>query len=201
MPRDLTAGMISAITASTCRPILLFEGEFSSGNINFWSGSGDLTWDSKTWQGNGLIHGFKLAPETGDIEATGIEVELSGVSQSMIQLVLSSVEQGRTGIIWLGMLDTSGAVIADPYPVFNGLFDMAEISEDSETPQVTLKYESRLIELEKTKDFRYTTESQRLFNNTDKGFEYVDGLQDWQGFWGRAKKKLKKKKREKKGKK
>jgi len=99
------------------------------------------------------------------------------------------------------MLDTSGAVIADPYPVFNGLFDMAEISEDSETPQVTLKYESRLIELEKTKDFRYTTESQRLFNNTDKGFEYVDGLQDWQGFWGRAKKKLKKKKREKKGKK
>jgi hypothetical protein len=201
MPRDLTSAMVDELTASENRPILLFEGVFSSGTLRFWTGSGVLSWDSKDWQGNGLLHGFKLAPETGDIEATGIEVELSGVSQSIIQLVLSSVQQGKSGKIWLGMLDQDGDVIADPYLVFSGLFDMAEITEDSEMPEVVLKYETRLIELESARDFRYTQESQKLFNSDDKGFEYIDSIQDWSGFWGRTKREIKRLERKEKEKK
>jgi hypothetical protein len=198
--RDLTNDMITALTASENRPVIFFEGAFESGTLRFWTGSGVITWDSKQWQGNGLVHGFSLATETGDVEANGVEVILSGVSQSIIQLVLSSVRQGKVGTLWLGMLNTSGAVIGSPYKIFEGFFDTAEINENSEMPEIVIKYETKLIELERARDYRYTTESQKLFNSSDKGFEYVDGLQDWDGFWGKAERKPKKKKREKKAK-
>lgn len=184
MARDLTAGMVTQLTATSNRPVLFFEGEFSSGTLRFWTGSGVLNWDSKTWEGNGLLHGFQLATETEDIEATGVEIELSGVSEATTQLVLASAEMGRPGRLWLGMLNSSGVIIADPYKIFDGKFDTAEIVENAEASEITIKYETRLIELERGREWRYTPENQRLFNASDKGFDYVAGIQEWDGFWG-----------------
>jgi hypothetical protein len=198
MARDLTSNLIDELEANLNRPFFLFEGVFQSSTLRFWTGSGVLSWDSKTWQGNGLFVGLKLAAETSDIEANGIEVQLSGVSSSIVSLVLNEVQQGKQGNIWLGMVDSSGQVIADPYKVFTGGFDTAEINEDPDSPTITIKYETKLIILEKAADYRYTPESQKLFDATDKGFDYVANIQDWDGFWGKQNRKPKKKKRKEK---
>ena len=202
MARNLTAGMITALTAAQNRPILLFEGTFSTGALRLWTGTGPLTWDSKTWEGNGLFISVQLATETGDIEATGISIQLSAPSAAVVSLVLGTVRMGQPGKIWLGMLDANGAVISTPYLIFSGLFDSAEIEENESAPEIVLKYETKLIELERGKTFRYTSDSQKIFNGSDKGFDYVPKIQDWDGFWGKtnAKKPVKndKKKNQKK---
>lgn len=186
MARNLTAGMITALTAAQNRPILLFEGTFSTGALRLWTGTGPLTWDSKTWEGNGLFIAVQLATETGDIEATGITIQLSAPSAAVVSLVLGTVRMGQPGKIWLAMLDANGAVISTPYLIFSGLFDSAEIEENESAPEIVLKYETKLIELERGKTFRYTTDSQRIFSSSDRGFEYVPKIQDWDGFWGKT---------------
>lgn len=184
MARNLTPEMITALTAEKNRPVLFYEGEFSTGTLRFWTGSGTIVWDGENWEGNGLFLDTRLSAQTKDIEATGIEINLSGVSQAIIQLVLITAELGKKGKIWLGMLNEDGTVIDSPSILFSGNFDTAEIVENEDSPEIAIKYETKLIELERGKEYRYTPESQRIFDPTDKGFDYVAGLQEWDGYWG-----------------
>lgn len=184
MARNLTTEMAEQFAAGSIKPVFFFEGEFSSGTLRFWTGRGEITWNSLAWQGNGILHGFQLATETEDIEATGVEVQLAGVSQAVLQIILQTAQTGKPGKIWLGMLDENEAVIEDPYLFFDGKFDTAEILESVKNPEVALKYETRLVELERGRDFRFTPENQKIFYATDKGFDFVAGIQEWDGFWG-----------------
>jgi hypothetical protein len=99
---------------------------------------------------------------------------------------------GQSGKVWFGFLTSAGAVVSTPYLLFSGLFDTAEIDENDQAPEIVLRYETKLVELERGKTFRYTTDNQRIFNATDRGFEYVPTIQDWNGYWGpKAKKPIK----------
>lgn len=192
MSRDLNATLSTDLIQSVIRPILLFEGEFPSGTVRLWNGTGPLTWNTVTWTGSSTLHAIRLAAETTTVEATGIEVQLSGASQEMVSLVLNNNATGHAGRIYLGTLTAAGAVNADPYIIFAGKFDTADIYESAESPVLTLRYESQIIELERGREWRYTTESQRVFEATDRGFEYVPLIQEWKGFWGQSQKTTKK---------
>src|SRR3546814_19533462 len=51
------------------------------------------------------------------------------------------VRQGLPAKLWLGAMDSSGSVIADPYLVFEGLTDVAEIEEGGETETISISAE------------------------------------------------------------
>lgn len=186
MSRALTASLLAQIQAGTVQPIIFFEGEFSSGFVRAWSGIGDLGWDSKTWAGVGNFMGMSPITETGDVQAVGIVVSLSGVPASLTSTVYSEARQGKPGKVWLGAFDSSGAVIADPYLTFSGRLDVPTDEDDGETVKISISYESRLVDLERPRERRYTPEDQAIDYPTDKGFEFVAGLQDAQLVWGRS---------------
>jgi hypothetical protein len=75
-------------------------------------------------------------------------------------------------------------VIADPYPLRRGRFDVAPIARDGETMTIRARYEDRLIDLERPRERRYTREDQQLRLAGDKGFDQVPELQDVQDVWG-----------------
>lgn len=194
MTRGLTAGFIAEAIASTNRPVLFYEGVFITQTLRIWSGVGDIVWNSVTWLGNGYLGLFAGGNEIQETQATGIEITLSGVPQAILSLILQEINQGASGKLYFGFLNSAGAVIVDPYPLFSGKADSANISEGPTSATVTLAYETPLIDLERPKEFRYTKESQRVFFPTDQGFDYVSVLQDWSGFWGQQKNKPRKKK-------
>lgn len=83
-----------------------------------------------------------------------------------------------------------GDVLLDsPYALRRGRFDIAIIDRDPKggTCTITAKYEDRLIDLERPREWRYTSESQKALypDVVDKGFDYVETLQDAQFIWGR----------------
>lgn len=186
MRDDLTPQMLSALDAGQLRPILLYEGEFASGTVRFWSGVGDLGWNGQTWHGAGSLGGLSSIDETTEIKANGVVVSLNGIDASVVSLVLGEARHGKPGRLWFGLLDDAGQVIADPHQTFAGRLDVPEISEDGETATVAISYESRLIDLERAREFRYTSESQQAEFAGDKGFDFVESLQDWNGVWGRV---------------
>ena len=63
---------------------------------------------------------------------------------------------------------------------------MPEITDDAETCRITISYESRLIDLNTARSWRYTHESQQALHPGDLGFEYVAAIQDREVTWGRG---------------
>ena len=184
--RDLTSGVQTAIAADQVSPILFFQGEFASGTVRVWSGIGDLSWNSVTWTGVGSLGGISAIQESEDVQANGVTVTLSGIPSDLISLTLDDAVQGKTGKVYFGFLDASGAVIADPILMFEGRLDIPSIQEDGETSVIQITYESRLIELQKAKQSLYTHEEQKTRFAGDLGFEYVPSLQDLNITWGKA---------------
>lgn len=181
--RDLTAGMEAEVQKDTVYPILLLEGEFTTGTARFWTGLGELSWNGQTWQGLGDLVAISNIDETVEVAAKGFAVSISGQNASNISLALQSCRQGAAGRFWLGLLDAAGAVIADPYLVREGRLDVPAMSDNGESATITISYEDRLIDLERPREFRWTTESQRLFYPNDLGFEFVPSLQDAVDVW------------------
>lgn len=181
---DLTAGMVTEVTAASLRPILFFEGEFDSGFVRLWTGYGSLEWDAKTWNGSGTLLAVSAVQNTADIRAAGVTVDLSGISSEVIALALAEAQQGKEGTIWLGMLAADGTVVADPVILFRGKLDVPAIEDGGETCRVAISYESRLIDLERPRARRYTPEDQATDYPDDKGFNEVAKLQDVKVVWG-----------------
>lgn len=186
MSRNLTANMVTEVTADSLRPILLAKAEFDSSDLNLWSGIGDLDYNGDTYTGAGYLLSFTQVTETQEIEAKGIAAELSGVPSSIISLALSEEYQERPITIWFAALNSSGALIADPYKLFSGRMDVMEIQESAETATIIVKAESNLIALKRAKERRYTKDDQQLDSPSDTFFDYVPELQDLEINWGRS---------------
>lgn len=182
--RDLTAGMLSEIAAARLSPILLYEGEFVSGTIRYWTGYGNISWNGYTWTGLGAILSISAIEETSQVKASGVNVKLSGISSSIIGTALSECRLGKVGRIYFGCLDSSGNVVADPYLAFSGRLDVPTIIAEGETCTVSVTYESKLIDLQRAVERRYTDEDQKVDYPTDRGFEFVAALQEKEVTWG-----------------
>lgn len=182
--RTMTPATLAALIAQDLQPVMLFEGVFPAGTVRLWTGLGDVVWNSQTWTGAGTLIGVSEIEETTDVVASGITVALSGVAPQSVALAITDAQQGLPGKIWIGLLDAAGAIIVDPVEVFAGRLDVPQVTDGTESCTITISYESRLIDLSRAREFRYTHESQQALFPGDKGFEYVAGLQQKEITWG-----------------
>lgn len=184
MSRDVTPGFAAALSEPSLRPIALFEGEFASGWVRLWSGLGELAWDGHSWTGMGSLLSIGALEETSDVVASGTLISLSGVPLEMVGIAIEEARQGKPGRVWLGLLDETFHVIADPVQAFQGRLDVPEITDNAKSCTLTISYESRLIDLNTPRTWRYTHESQQVLFRGDLGFEYVTAIQDREVTWG-----------------
>lgn len=121
-----------------------------------------------------------------DLMAAGASVTLSGIPLALVQTCIADVRQGMPGRIYLALLDEFGRVIDNtPALLFEGRVDVPEIHDDADTCVITLTYESRLIDLNRSRLFRYTDEDQKAVFPGDRAFEFVTAIQDVEITWGR----------------
>lgn len=184
--RDLTAGMATAVQADVIYPVLFFEGTFLNADtlveelLNLWTGAGSYSWDGKTWLGDGQMVAISPLAETVDLEAKGFAITVSGLPSSEISRALGSMRKSRNqpGRLWLGLFDSSGALIADPYELQRGRFSHPRILDSGDKCTIEVQYQSVLAMLGSSEERRYTDEDQQLDYPTDRGFEQVPALQD-----------------------
>lgn len=186
MTRALTPAFAAALVEAHLRPVLFYEGVFASGRLRLWTGLGEILWQGRTWTGAGTLLGLGPIEETGEVVAGGTAIALSGVPADLVQLAIAEARQGLPGRVWIGLLDPAGAIIADPVQAFSGRLDVPEIADDAERCTITLRYESRLIDLNTPRTWRYTHESQQALHPGDRGFEYVTAIQEREITWGRG---------------
>ena len=184
--RALSSGYQAEVGRSTIYPVLFVELEFDDEFVRMWSGMGHLNWDGKAWTGVGTLLGIDPIQETNELQAVGTQVSLSGVESANLGLALTKDYQGRPARIWLGFFDGNGAVMADPYLLFEGKMDQMPIDEQGGTSTISVTVESHLRDLQRSRVRRFTNEDQQQEFPGDKGLEFVAGIQNQPITWGQG---------------
>lgn len=185
MSRDLTTNFKNAVTAGTVRPVVLVIAEFDTEIIRFWNGIGPLEYDKETYTGAGSLLKISEIVETQSIEARGAVFDLSGIPSELIAIALSEQYQDRPIRMIFAPLDSSGAVIADPFTFFSGKMDVMSIEEGRTSASIRLTAENDLIALTRINERRRTPEDQRLTYSGDTFFDQVASLQSKDIVWGK----------------
>jgi hypothetical protein len=185
MSRDLTSAVQAELLKMKVKPVIFVEAVFTSGTLRVWSGIGTISWNGQTWTGVGNLGGISPISEGTEPHADGIELSLSGIPSDLVTKALGECRPNAPVKLWFGFLDEAEAVIADPYQSFGGRMDVPSVEEGGETSTIKLRVENRLVDLGKARERRYTHEDQQIDYPGDLGFEYVAGLQEWNGVWGK----------------
>jgi hypothetical protein len=172
------------LEADIVRPVYLVELVFTSTTIRLCSARKDIPWDGHDWLGNGWFKGLSNIRDTGDIQATNVSIDFTGLSATLIAEVLGDSHQKQVGRIYLAFLDADGDIIPDPELLFEGGLDQAPFRENGESSTLTLTYESTLVLLKQTPELRYTDQAQKALFPGDLGFIEVNAINEWTGFWG-----------------
>lgn len=186
MARNLTAAQIAEITAQNLRPVIFVQAQFTSGIVYVWSGIGSISWNGQTWQGVGSFGSVDIIPETSDLTAVGVKLALSGIPASLITSALGEVRQGAPVFIYQGFLTPAGGVVLNPNTAWSGRMDTCEIAESGDTAVIAITAESRLLDLNRSRERRYQSPDQSIDFPGDTGFDFVPSLQELSIVWGKA---------------
>lgn len=183
--KQFTQEFIDQLNADKKRPILLFTGEFISGIVNLWSGIGTITHNDVEYIGfGGILLGISSVMAEDEISSNGVVVRLSGIDETIRGLVLNNVAQGKSGKFYIGFIDDDGNIVNDIVNVFEGRLDVPEITDTGSDITINISYESKLKDLQRAKEIRFTSEGQKALFPEDNGFEFVTAIQEWNGNWG-----------------
>ena len=150
----------------------------------YWTGLGDLTVAGVTYGGAGNLLNISALPETSEIKAANATISLSGINGALLSTALQTQYHGRLARVKFGLGDPVTLV-----EIFVGYMDQMTIDEGPDSCTISLSLESRLVDLERPRPVRFTTESQRMrFPNKtpDKAFEFINDLQTKPLMWGRG---------------
>ena len=180
----MRTGTPSAFNDDSLAPFFAIDLAFDSGAVRLWNGYYDLTVDGEEYIGSGSLLGISSIDETAEIEANGVTITLSGIDSSLISVALTENYQNRTAKIYIGAIADNGTVSS--YQIFSGRLDVMTIEESGETATIAVTAENRLIDLERPRTRRYTSEDQKSLFPGDLGLDYVNDLQDKTLDWGRS---------------
>lgn len=157
--------------------------------VRVWTGTtsslfNDIsTVGSGSYIGIGTLGNISSISETTEIAAKGIELTLSGIPEEYVSLALSGSYRNRDAVVYLILYNTA-MTNYEQITLFRGKMDQLTINEASDTSVISVKCESRLIELNRPKDIRYTDEAQKQLYPGDKGLEFVASMADKSIYWG-----------------
>lgn len=187
MPRpDATAAFITALAQPIIRPAFFVQATFATATLYLWTGRGNVSWNGKTWTGVGTLGSVSTIEEGSTVEARGITLTMSGIDATMLGDVLNEVQQGLPAIVYVGLFDENLTLIPNPVTAFAGRMDQPTLDVDGTTATISIACESRLMDMNTPAERRYTDEDQQRDYPNDRGFSFVNGIQEVTIYWGRT---------------
>jgi len=166
------------------QPFFAVEILFDSGVSRLWNGYGELQFEGKTFLGGGNLLNVSEVEESSEIEAKGLTLRLSGLPTELIALTLQEPYQNRIARLFVGAIKPDGTI--ESYELFAGRLDVMDIEESGESASISVTVENRLIDLNRARIRRFTSEDQKSLFPGDRGFDYVNDLQDKPIEWGKT---------------
>lgn len=184
MSRTLDSALLTELLARSKRPALFAFFDFQAGAVRVWNGIGDKTWGGNTYTGLGSLSSVSPIQESTDLRANGVSFMLSGVNNALLATVLAENYHRRACKLWLGALNSSGALVSDPALIFSGFMSAPAVALGPETSTLTIRAESRLNSQNNADPRRFTHEDQHLDFPSDDAFQYLASSANRVLVWG-----------------
>lgn len=137
LTRGVPAGLITAL-ASHFHPVLLTEGDWPDGFVRVHTGTGTLSWDSKSWLGTGYagsdgeyasLVDFAAPEEDGGLATSDATLRVAATVEGMLG-ERGKVIRNRDVRVYFGATTTAAGnvLVADPVLIFTGYFDSRTFS-------------------------------------------------------------------------
>ena len=181
MSRTVPSALLTALGQSQIEPYYAVEMLFDGGNVRLWTGYGDRAVAGNTYLGAGSIINIDGLAEVADLSAKSITITLSGIPSTLISTALQEPYQRRKCRVYFGE-----ASVSDVVEVFSGQLNTMQIEDSGEASTISILVDSKLVELERATNRRYTSESQKSRHTGDTFFDYVSAIQDADIVWGRS---------------
>jgi len=180
MSRTVPAPLLSALGQSEIQPYYAVEMLFDSGPVRLWTGYGNRSVAGNSYIGAGQLLNIQGLAEVADLSAKSITISLSGVAVSLVSLALQEPYQRRICRVYFGEVS-----VPDVVEVFSGQLNIMSIEDSGDASTISVLVDSKLIELERASNRRYTSENQKSRFADDTFFDYVSAIQDAEIVWGR----------------
>ena len=181
MSRTIPSAILTALTQPEVQPFYAVEFMFDTAPVRLWTGYGDRTIDGETYLGAGSLLNISGLEEAGDMSAKGVSVTLSSLPASLISLAWQEPFMRRKARILFGVQN-----VDDFVEVFSGYMNEMPIEDSAEGGTISVLIDSKIVETERSRDIRYTHESQQTLYPGDTFFSYVADLADKEVMWGRG---------------
>jgi len=182
MTRPMTTAADTAVQAEVVDRTTAVALDFASGMVRLCGAPFDITIDGETFIGVGQLGGISVVEESAELQSYGLTISLQGIPRDSIALALTQSYQGRPGIVWEVPLTAAGLAVADPIVVFRGRMDQMTV-ELGATAAVRVQLQNRLVDWERARIRRYTSEDQQREHPGDLGFAFVSATAEKDIIW------------------
>lgn len=183
--QGLDTSIVNRLGADEQALFLAVKAEFDTDDIRVWTGIDDLTINSETYTGAGTLLSIGNLEENLELSSSSLNVSLSAMDNTVLNYALSENYQNRNITLFLGYVMGGTNEVAGTLTLFKGRMTNLSVADTPDGSTVTVQAESRLIDLDRPSNFRYTKESQNFLHSGDTAFNRVSSLQDKEIIWGK----------------
>ena len=187
MSRGFPSNVLTALSAQHVALVTFAKLEFPSGNLYLHNSIGTYTWGGEDWLGTGDLGEISEIEEGADVSPYKITLSLSGLDPDISAAALTEDYYLQPVTVYLGVLDFSDDLIADPTIVWEGAMDQMTVSVGAESGDViSLTAESELARFNKASNLKYTNAQLQKDFSGDLGFDLMADIDGAKLRWGDA---------------
>lgn len=176
-------------SAATIRPILCAYMDFSGSAVRLCNALNNTTitddFGGGTYTAVGYMGALSTVTETTEVASKNVDLTLTGIPSQYLSLALADQYRGRAVCIYL-LLYNEAFTAYEQVTLFRGRMNTMTISETGESSVIKLSCESRLVELERPRERRYTQEEQTRRFPGDIGLQYLASSVNKDIYWGNS---------------
>jgi hypothetical protein len=181
----LSSAYINALRQPVIYLAHFAEFDFRGGVVRLWTGSGSISWDSKTWLGAGTFASISAIEETAEVEAPSFSFGLLGIDSTVLAAAGGEQYRGRDCQLWQAVMTSDFASVVASVRLFGGTMSHMLIQDSGSSGSITLFAENELVRLNQPNEVRYTDEHQQAIFPGDRGLRFIANTADASVYWGR----------------
>ena len=186
MSRGFPTNVATALAQQHVAIVTFAKLEFPSGTIYVHNSLGTYTWGGQDWLGVGDLGSISQVEEGIDVSPYAITLTLSGLDATISGAALTEDYFMHPVTVYMGVLDSDDALLADPTPIWSGFMDQMNLSVGSDGGDaIQLIAESELSRFDVSRNLMYTNAAQQERYSGDLFFSHIHKVQGAKFDWGK----------------
>lgn len=182
--RGFSGTIETALAGTVVNAALLVYLDWPGGAARYWTGVGDLSWDSQTWTGVGDLGRIDKVADGIEKKDIGVEMSLNLLNDTIRNEITTNDPRGRDASIYLAVMNVDPVSVSDAYELFPGFIDRVEIEDGGTTGKIIVRVVSELARVKKERFVQLSAAHQQWLYPGDEGMEFAAKM-DEPVLWGR----------------